>query len=94
MKSIITAALAVAFIGTAAEAKGIPTDFRLNASELSTPEGAAAVYARMESRANSKCDAGDNYLRRAREECAAGLVDSWVSEIGNKVLDSIHRANS
>lgn len=67
-----------------------PVNFRYNASELASDEGAGEIYARMKLRARKKCDPRGEYTPQAREECSAKLVSQWVEAIDDPRTDRIH----
>lgn len=71
-----------------------PVNFRYEASELASDEGAEEVYARMELRARKKCDPRGEYTPRAREQCSTRLVSQWVEAIGDSRIDRIHEDRS
>lgn len=85
--------IAAAFLASAASAEEdlVAMSFRYDASELASPESAEALYARMNLRARRMCDPRDDYLKSARDECAADLVNQWVEAINDPRLDAIRR---
>lgn len=89
--SLLTVAAALFASSAWADDDRVPVSFRYNASDLASPEGAEALYARMNLRARRMCDPRDDYLKSARDACAAELVNQWVEAIDDPRLDAIHR---
>ena len=89
---VAAGALALAS-GAPAQAKGVvqKVDFRVQAHELSSDEGARAVYARMERQAARACRGSTKMPDRAEEAtCRADLIAQWVAETDHDRLTRVH----
>ncbi len=95
MKRLIPLAIAVVLLAALARADDgrAPVNFHFNRSELASDEAAETLYARMMLRARHKCDPRDEFVKSARDACAANLVAQWVAAIGDPRLEKIHARN-
>jgi len=70
---------------------------RIKLAELTTPEGVAAVYSKLERKAARSCAAGIDVdsegNRISKESCAKNLITQWVSSSGIESLYDFHMAS-
>lgn len=96
LSALLPLAIAAAFLPALSRADDarVPVNLHLTRSDLASEEAAQALYSRMMLRARNKCDPRREFVKDARDACAADLVGQWVEAIDDPRLAEIHERNS
>lgn len=95
LSALLPLAIAAAFLPALARADDgrDPVNLYLTTADLASEEAAQALYSRMWLRARNKCDPRREFVKDARDACAADLVGQWVEAIGDPRLVDLHERN-
>ena len=93
LTKIIPGLLLTAVFATAANADGTKVDTK--GLDLTTLQGARALYARIQSAARRECNADmapwDGQKIKTRDECVKLIVEDAVTQFNQPLLTSVHK---
>lgn len=91
LPTIPAAALAGCLIISPLQAKEIQATLQYDPAELTTPDGAAAVYKRLRLSAKRACEVPSPIQQRQEFDCRRNVESDLVAQVGSPILLAMHR---
>ena len=98
IKKLVAVTAGAALMSVAFTSASYAGDISYASFELTTDEGAGAVYQRIQAAAKQKCDDRLNHdsvikYHAVRERCVSDVVEELVNQVNDPRLDKIHKTD-